>query len=114
MRKWSRKFINVNGEKHYLVSVKAEWGGWSPVAFFKKSKQKDEFGLLPDGDSLQCPHPGEIPAFAWTPLPDYWLGVNSLCKRCWGSHCQPDGYFNCVLRNLMITQYDNRGNTNHD
>ena len=28
MRKFSRKFLLVDGKKYHLISVKEEWGGW--------------------------------------------------------------------------------------
>ena len=104
MRRFSQKFILVNGEKYYLVSVKEEYIGWDPVAFFKKSEEKDEFGFMVEGDSLQCPHPGEVSRMSWISI-DSWIQVHLVCKKCWGAHRQPDGRYDCVLRSKNIKQY---------
>ena len=106
MRRFSKKYILADGEKYYLVSAKEEWGGWSPVAFFKKSKERDEYGFMIDGDSLKCPHPGEVSRLAWVGI-DGWVQVQSGCKKCWGSHRTPDSRFNCILSSLQIKQYRN-------
>ena len=115
MRRFSRQYVLVNEEKYYLVSVKADYRGWEPVAFFKKKTGlgpkglqfcKDEHGIMvEEKGQLFCPHRNELSELAWWPLPDSWINVPSICKKCWGSHRQPNGRFNCILRSLQIKQY---------
>ena len=104
MRRFSKGYILVGEEKYYLVSVKEDYGGWSPVAFFRKSKEKDEYGFMVDGDPLRCPNAGAANQRAWGGC-DGWIFVQSICKKCWGVHRERDSTYNCILRSLHIKQY---------
>lgn len=106
MRRFSKQYVLVDGEKYYLVSVKEEYGGWSPISLFGKSEEKDEFGFIVE-DQLFCPHRDKLSHLAWWPLPSIWLNVQDICKECWGSHRTPDSRFDCILRSKQINQYRN-------
>ena len=109
MRRYSKQYILVNGEKFYLISIKDENSSrYDPVGFIKKSDKKDDFGIIPEGDDfLQCPQSSKLPPMKmiWTPLPCIWLNVRDECQRCWGSHSTPQGDFNCILRSFQIRQF---------
>lgn len=111
MRRYSKGYILVNGEKFYLISIKDEYSSrYDPVGFIKKSDKKDEFGIVPEGDNfLKCPHRNTLPSsrMMWTPLPCTWLYVRDECQKCWGSHLTPQSEFNCILRSFQIKQYKN-------
>ena len=110
MRKFSRQFLLVDGKKYYLVSVKDEYSSrYEPVAFFQKSQEKDEFGFMITGDTLQCPHIGKINRMHWIPLPTIWLMVPSVCQKCWGAHRTPENEFNCILRSQQVKAIDKHG-----
>ena len=84
MRRYSKEYILVNGEKYHLISIKDECSSrYEPLGFIKKSDKKDEFGFLPEGDDfLRCPRRSNLPPMSmiWTPLPNYWLGVREECQ----------------------------------
>ncbi len=111
MRRYSKKYILVNGEKYYVVSIKEEYSSrYEPVGLVRKSDKKDEFGIMMEGDSfLKCPQSGKLPPmrFLWAPLPGSWIGVRSECQKCWGSHLTPQSDFNCILRSFQIKQFEN-------
>ena len=111
MRRYSKQYILVNGEKFYLISIKDEDSSrHEPIGFIKKSDKKDEFGIIPEGDYfLRCPHRGSLPPMnmIWTPLPCSWISVRDECQKCWGSHSTPQGEFNCILRSFQIKQFLN-------
>lgn len=110
MRKFSKRFLVVNGKKYYLVSVKDEYSSrYDPVAFFQKSEERDEFGYKITGDALSCPKRGQLSALSWRPLPDIWLNVPDVCKKCWGVHRMPDSTYNCILRSKLVKVIDKDG-----
>lgn len=109
MRRYSKQYILVDGEKFHLISIKDENSSrYEPVGFIKKSDKKDEFGFIPEGeDFLRCPQSNKLPPMRmiWTPLPCTWLYVQDQCQKCWGSHSTPRGDFNCILRSFQIRQF---------
>lgn len=68
----------------------------TPVGFFKKSKDKDEFGsMVIEGDYPECPEPGKARFSPW----DNWLYVPSVCQSCvWVYHEPVSSDYDCLLK----------------
>ena len=88
-RIFSRKTYNG----YHLVTIS---GDDSPVGFFKKSSEKDEFGNLAiEDDQPQCPHPGKSRFTPW----DNWLYVPSVCQSCVWVYREPMNMdYDCLLK----------------
>jgi hypothetical protein len=74
--------------------------GWSgdpsPVGFFKKLKEKDEYGFLADDtDQAKCPNRGQVNTMG-RPWGEFII-VPSLCQKCPWVYQTPDNEFNCLL-----------------
>lgn len=89
-RRFSRKTYNG----YHLVTLT---GDPSPLGFFKKSTEKDEFGnLILEDDIPQCPHPSIRGRFSpWDP----WLYVPTDCQSCLWVYRIPNGSgYDCLLK----------------
>ncbi len=88
-RQYSRETYNG----YHLVTVT---GDDSPLGFFKKSKEKDEFGNLPvEDDRPHCPHPWEGRFGPW----DNWLYVPTGCQSCpWVYRILTGSDYDCLLK----------------
>lgn len=88
-----RRFSRETYNGYHLVTIT---GDDSPVGFFKKSREKDEFGnLAVEGDYPQCPHPGRGRFTPW----DNWLYVPTDCQSCpWVYRIPTGSDYDCLLK----------------
>lgn len=69
----------------------------SPVGYFRKLEEKDEYGFLADENSMaKCPNSSQVNTMG-RPWGEFII-VPSLCQQCPWVYQTPDNEFDCLLK----------------
>lgn len=92
-----RVFSRQTYNGYHIVNYSGDGEDPSPVGFFKKTGEKDEYGFLADViDIPECPNRGQVNIMG-RPWGEFII-VPSLCQKCIWVYQTPDNEFDCLLK----------------